>query len=344
MPKTNVFWFSFYDSRSPSTRYRGKYLLDTLESDKQVNCFIFYPSWRFSNVIKFCWIWLFALLRSSNNSTVVIQRVYSNRAYAKALKLLVFLKNKRSFYDLDDAEYLENDPISIEWFLRNCSGALVGSEALKDYALQFNSNVNILTSAVTNHGVVKTQKNETLRVGWIGNFLGMHERNYYEVFLKGISQLKVNIELVIIGICCPVVEDRLRNYLRKSKNVKLIVPRVQDWNNEEEIYRELANCDIGLSPLLDNELNRCKSAYKMKQFLSCGIPVLASPVGENSNFLINKVNGFICKNDSEFMDKITFYNQLNPQEYEKWKENILMRNEDFSIDKVSKQFLEYTAV
>ena len=39
--------------------------------------------------------------------------------------------------------------------------------------------------------------------------------------------------------------------------------------------------------MLNHPFNQAKSAFKAKQYLSCGIPVIASDVGENRKFVLN---------------------------------------------------------
>ena len=64
-----------------------------------------------------------------------------------------------------------------------------------------------------------------------------------------------------------------------------------DWSEENEAGL-LASCDFGVMPLTDDDFSRGKSAYKLIQYAAAGLPAVASPVGENSLFIREGVNGF----------------------------------------------------
>jgi hypothetical protein len=46
-----------------------------------------------------------------------------------------------------------------------------------------------------------------------------------------------------------------------------------------DLPEQLAWLDVGIAPLADNELNRCRSNVKLKEYAAVGVPWLASPVG-----------------------------------------------------------------
>lgn len=50
--------------------------------------------------------------------------------------------------------------------------------------------------------------------------------------------------------------------------------------------------DVGLMPLPDDDWTRGKCSYKMLLYLSCGVPVVVSPVGMNAQVLAQADVGF----------------------------------------------------
>ncbi len=68
----------------------------------------------------------------------------------------------------------------------------------------------------------------------------------------------------------------------------------------------LANFDIGLVPLVENEFNRCKSDLKGLEYSRLGIPVLASPTPSYRRLIEEGVNGFLCAGARDWLGKLTY--------------------------------------
>ena len=58
-------------------------------------------------------------------------------------------------------------------------------------------------------------------------------------------------------------------------------------------------------PLIDCPFERGKCGYKLIQYMACGLPVIASPVGVNSQIVEHGVNGFLADDNNDFVDRIT---------------------------------------
>ena len=56
------------------------------------------------------------------------------------------------------------------------------------------------------------------------------------------------------------------------------------WSEATE-YDHVSRFDVGIMPLADNEHSRGKCAYKALQYMTCGVPVVASDVGINREWI-----------------------------------------------------------
>jgi len=76
---------------------------------------------------------------------------------------------------------------------------------------------------------------------------------------------------------------------------------LRDWGEDSEIG-DVQSMDIGIMPLVDRPFERGKSGYKLVQYMACGLPVVASPVGVNSEIVENGENGFLARDEHEWRD------------------------------------------
>jgi len=82
-----------------------------------------------------------------------------------------------------------------------------------------------------------------------------------------------------------------------------ITPEVVPWSEASEAAM-IARMDIGIMPLLDSPWERGKCGYKIIQYMACGLPVVASPVGANVDIVRHGENGFLAADDAAWRDAL----------------------------------------
>ncbi len=71
------------------------------------------------------------------------------------------------------------------------------------------------------------------------------------------------------------------------------------WSEETEVAA-IRKFNVGIMPLPDEPFERGKCGYKLIQYMACGLPVVASPVGVNSKIVEHGVNGFLATTTEEW--------------------------------------------
>lgn len=335
-----IYWFAYYNPTEPSVRYRAQFPLQYLRDNYGIEYSIVYPGYDFQSIRNFILTYFSALLFRKRNSVIVFQKIYTEGIYAAALKVLLFFRPQYTLYDIDDAEYTRRPVKTLQYFMRNCSACSAGSNSIVNYIRPLNTNVFLLTSPVLDHGITKKTVEEHLTIGWIG-YYGAHRNSLTRLFFPALLKIDFPVTLKLLGVSNEMEVEEITYWFRDNKNISVETPLNLDWLNEYSIYKIISTFDVGISPLLDTEFNRGKSAFKLKQCMSCGIPVLGSSVGENTTFLKDGINGYICNNPNEYYHKIKSFSNRQNRHYSELSKNAQNTFPQFSMDLYCSVFLEF---
>jgi glycosyltransferase involved in cell wall biosynthesis len=130
-------------------------------------------------------------------------------------------------------------------------------------------------------------------IGYAGSFShGEGVPLLLEAF-QSLSKRYENIKLVIVGGKNVDGSDDVPQLINELalKERAIAIP-LQPY---ELIPRYLSVFDIACSPKIDCEGNRAANPIKIYEYMSMGLPVVASAVGEISNVMENRVDGFLVK-------------------------------------------------
>jgi len=131
--------------------------------------------------------------------------------------------------------------------------------------------------------------NDSVRVGWIGTPYTWS--SYAESFATWIEEVALAERAIF----------RVVGGEQIARNIGQI--EYLPWSEDTEIQL-IQEMDIGLMPVSDTPFNRGKCGYKLIQYMACGLPVIASPVGVNCDLVEHGVNGFLAETREEWQSAL----------------------------------------
>ena len=210
--------------------------------------------------------------------------------------------SKKLIYHFDDAiMYSDKTPernsrshfIPFRRSVRIADMVIAGSTYLAEQANPYNPNVKILPTGINicDYSVNKSAENDNkIRLVWIGS---QSTLKYLREIKSIPEEIGARFDNVIMRIICDDFLELENMPVEKhlwSKNTRGI---------------DLATSDIGLAPLPDNRFTRGKCSFKVLEYSASGLPVIASPVGTNSEYIRDNVTGFLVTDTRQWIDRIT---------------------------------------
>lgn len=220
------------------------------------------------------------------------------------LEALLFLFRRRVIFDFDDAIYLPSQggnygaailkcPRKTDFIIRHSDAVIAGNDYLRDYARRFNSAITVIPTCIDANRYrrsVRRAVSEEVVVGWIGS-------HTTQVFLDELEGIFLTLLAKYRNLKIRLVGGRL-NALAHSRMY------AKRWSLEDELH-DLQGFDIGIMPMPDDEWTRGKCAFKAILYMGCGIPVVASRVGVNTEVIEDGVSGFLVTGEYEWTEKLS---------------------------------------
>jgi len=208
---------------------------------------------------------------------------------------------QRIIYDFDDAiMFSPHKPDSrhsshfrlFERTMRLVDCVIAGNAWLAGQARPFCSAVHILPTGLDTSkysSVKKMPPDGKVRLVWIGSKATLR---YLKELSPALEQIGRTYPQVVLRIICDDFFDLSAMTVEKKA-----------WSLETEAT-DLGACDIGLCPLPEDNFTRGKCGFKILQYFAAGLPVIASPVGVNADFLMGGKTGLAAGQEYEWSEAI----------------------------------------
>ncbi|MCB0714986.1 MAG: glycosyltransferase family 4 protein [Chitinophagaceae bacterium] len=306
-------------NHAPSQRFRVELFLPYLRSEGyeyRINSFYDEKTWRSlyngGNIIQKFWgvckgyfkRWMTVLFTLRKYDFIFIPRGAAPLGPPLFEWIITKIFQKKLIYDFDDAIWIPNtgkENKLVAWFKASWKVKYIckwsykvvgGNDYLCTYAKKFNQQVVKIPTCVdteNQHNRIKNQQTEKIVIGWTGSHSTL-------IFTKQIIPALNDVysshpfEFIVIA--------------NKPPEYSLPYLKYIPWDSATEV-EDLLKMNIGVMPLENDPWCEGKCGFKIIQYLSLGIPAVASPIGVNAKIIDERENGFLCKTKEEWIQALT---------------------------------------
>ena len=308
----NIIFFPKYAGKSPSYRVRFlaykeyltnknfKIYVKELFDEDFYNRRIFQKKINYSKSLFFYIKRLFHILLLSKDSIAIIH--IEILPYVPYLgEIILKIKKIPYIIDIDDAVYLRFYKknfflnyifkLKFHYMIKNSSTVFAGNNFHISNFKNINKNIHYMPTVINvkkNNKYLDINKHKKFTIVWIGTpSTSIYLLDLIETFNYLTKYHELNLKL--IGADKNILSNLKCSFV--------------DWNEETEL-EELSKCHIGIMPLKNTHWELGKCSYKILQYMSLKLAVIASPIGTNKEIIQDNYNGLFAKNNNEWKLKI----------------------------------------
>jgi glycosyltransferase involved in cell wall biosynthesis len=309
-----IYSFTKYTRLGASSRYRSYQYLPSLEAcgiEAEVSPLFddAYLSNKYrsghahlSDVVRALIRRLWAVFRVPRQSTVLVE--YELLPYCPAiLERWLKWRGCRLLVDYDDAIFHRYDAHQSPWIrallggkistvMRIADRVVVGNEYLSAYARNAGAKHVEVLPTVVDLQRYKSRITDTagtcFTIGWLGS---PSTAQYLKLIRPALAQL------------CATATVRVRLIGSGPIDLEGVPAELVPWTETAEID-EIRSFDVGIMPLPDEPWAMGKCGFKLIQYMACGLPVVASPVGANVDIVGDGEHGYFATTTQEWVDAL----------------------------------------
>ncbi|MCS3950924.1 glycosyltransferase [Salinibacter ruber] len=223
-----------------------------------------------------------------SSDVCVIHKKVSKAGFGLPVLESIFARANKVVYSTYDGVYLHSPKIA-KYLFRKSDIVLATSHEIKKQASKIAKKDKVflippsVDTTIFNNDKPNKKSGVKKVVGWVGN-MKVHKNDLIKM-LKGTKELdKQSTKLILVG-------KKNSSVIKEAKKSGLTVEAL-GYVDHSKIPEIIKGFDIGVAPLEKNDFNKARSSEKVREYMACGVPVLASDVGENK-FLVEEGCGHL---------------------------------------------------
>jgi glycosyltransferase involved in cell wall biosynthesis len=261
-------------------------------------------------------------LRSHAGQFSWVQREFLSTFYT-----MERLTKRPRILDVDDAIWLKRGGRAARLLAGASEAVICGNSFIADWFSRWNHRIEIIPTAVNTARLTPGNSlgaSEEFIVGWCGTS-GSYP------YLYGIERaLKYVLELPRTRLL--VISDREPQFSLIGSTQVTFVP----WSEDGEVSG-LRQMSVGIMPLDSSDWSRGKCSYKMLSYMACGLPVVVSDLGMNTEVLALGRLGIGAKTLEEWSDALRMFYRERELGIEYGRVGRQVAEREFSLPVISRK-------
>jgi len=238
---------------------------------------------------------LLHIARALRYDVIFVQRGMLRYASAPVLEALLWLSagkllGRKIVYHCDDALHTVANPRYYRARCRMADWVVTGSDEVASFARSVNPRVwrfsaplEVRRYPVKRHG---SDGERALVIGWVGTLANNSLPMVTGALERVCRERPVRVK---------VVSDRPFHAAGFGQRLEW-----EPWSVDRR-FSVFEDLDIGIMPLADGPYERGKEAFKLKEYMAAGLPVVCSPVGQNRSVVEHGVVGFFARSERDWV-------------------------------------------
>lgn len=294
-----IFFFTKGDTHVASSRYRAFLIGEELHYRYGLACYFFSVRAPIPYAI--------LMKRICKEDVIFLQRTtFASKIFFLFLLFIKIFKRTKIIFDFDDFQSFYGKK-RLNVFIKLSDTVITSNTFLYDYTKRLHPSVAIVPTVVPfalyqSHRIHDYTRAGPITIGWVGDG-NAHRENLLllKPVLNKLFDKGIDFNFKIVGSLHNPLLTEAFSFLHERL---LLIPTLA-WSDMATTAATITTFDIGVMPLIDNPWNRGKSAFKAIEYMACGVPTVISAVGENMRLVNDGKNGFLARDEHEWIEKIT---------------------------------------
>lgn len=245
---------------------------------------------------------------------IIVNRVATPQMYL--FQKMLAHRNVKVIFDLDDPLFLNTSNLigfnlrpgtfCLENIIKNSNFVTATSNFILNFVKNHNSRFALIHPPIDTNifSPERKKRHKKITIGWQGSPFS-HIKNL-ALLLKPVEKIAHEYDIKF-KLVSHLGNQKVKQMFSKLERYAEVDYGLDHWVSSERYVDLLSDFDIMLAPLVRSLWYEGKSVLRVGLSMALGVPVVASPVGEQKYLIKHGINGYLAEND---LDWYTYIKKL----------------------------------